>query len=99
MERPPHDQELADKGECLCFKCHIQGLTIGLPKDYPSRTWRKMKRRETLNSWERGIPTDSRGMPWLDATGAPMGAKKVAENRHSIAETARRRKNAAPQTP
>jgi len=42
------------------------------------------------NEWERGIPTDHRGVPFLDSTGTVIGVKKYAENRHAL-EAERRR--------
>jgi hypothetical protein len=43
------------------------------------------------NSWERGIATDARGMPYRDeATGAPITVKRFAENRSRYEEALRR---------
>ena len=43
------------------------------------------------NSWEKGIATDARGMPYRDeTTGAPITVKRFAENRHRYEEALRR---------
>jgi len=44
--------------------------TRGRPKDKPLH-----------NSWERGIPRDARGMPYLDKNGAVVHQKEYSENR------------------
>lgn len=42
------------------------------------------------NNWERGVVTDGRGVPMLDATGERIGVKQYAENKHAF-EAERRR--------
>lgn len=42
------------------------------------------------NSWERGIPTDHRGVPFLDAGGEVIRVKQYAKDRHKL-EAERRR--------
>lgn len=43
----------------------------------------KPKDRDSGNRWERGIPTDERGMPYLDAHGTKVGNKKFSETRRN----------------
>ena len=42
------------------------------------------------NEWERGIPTDHRGVPFLDASGDVIRVKQYAQDRHKL-EAERRR--------
>lgn len=72
--------------ECsACWKDRIGSIQIGQGST-PSRTVRKGDRpkdRPNYNDWEKGRPTDSRGMPYLDSHGAAVGVKKLAETRHN----------------
>jgi hypothetical protein len=43
-----------------------------------------------MNSWEKGIATDHRGLPYLDGqTGNPIPIKKFADNRSKYEEAIR----------
>lgn len=44
------------------------------------------------NSWEAGIPTDERGMPYLDERLMPIGNKKFAQTYRRKHEEARRQR-------
>lgn len=73
--------------ECRdCFKARIGSIAVA-GSATPSRvTARKRgtkpKDREASNRWERGQPTDHRGMPYLDEKGVRVNTKKLAETRH-----------------
>ncbi len=97
-ERPPHDPELGEA--CECFSCHINGLTIGLPRDFKSRTYRGEPRRPN-NSYEKGIPVsirpDGSRMPYLTANGDTMGQKEFDRKRHLIDDNRRKLESTASQ--
>lgn len=78
--------------ECLCFKCKIKTIQLA-PSATPSRTYRPQKPREHNNSWERGTPTDERGMPFIKANGDVLKQKEYSENRSKIEEHRRKLKN------
>lgn len=73
-----------------CATCRL--LTVELsPAATPSKTRRVGSLgSRNRNSWERGIPTDNRGMPVLREDGSPMRAKEYAERRREIDESRRR---------
>lgn len=74
-----------------CFGCKIQNVNFD-PRAMPSRRNRiPPKAKEPLNSWNRGVPRDSRGMPYLDPGDlSPIGQKKFSENRSQIDEARRK---------
>jgi hypothetical protein len=71
-----------------CFKCKIKTIQVS-PSATPSRTWRPQKGPKEVNSWEKGIPRDERGMPIIKSDGSPMGQKEYSEKRTQI-EAAKR---------
>ena len=98
-ERPSHDDERCATGE-QCFRCHVRGLTLGLPKDMPTRTdYVKNTQPVYENAYERGLPTSRRPdgsvMPYLRADGDPMFQREfdqkkrlIDQNRHRIEASA-----------
>lgn len=66
---------------------------MGKPSDFATRTPGKAPPRKPNNSYERGVPVDSRGMPVLTANGDYMRQKEHDRKRHLIEETRRRRLN------
>lgn len=64
------------------FGCKIRTIQFD-PRAMPTRR-NTVEPRRPDPAWERGIPTDNRGMPWLDETLSPIGTKKFAERRHEI---------------
>ena len=76
-----------DGTECReCFKEHLRSVRIA-PGATPSRVQARRRGtaptdREAKNGWERGEPTDDRGMPYLDEHGVRVNTKKLAETRH-----------------
>ena len=74
-----------------CFGCKVQTVQVS-PAATPTRTGAYRKPARTPdNSWEKGIPTDNRGMPTLlPGTFDPAGEKFVAQNRRLIEESRRR---------
>lgn len=74
-----------------CWKCLEQRgciQTIQLaPSATPSRNEdgrRKHPPRTPDPSWEKGIATDHRGMPYLKPDLTPMGVKEAAQKRSSF---------------
>lgn len=70
-----------------CFGCKIRTINLS-PAATPSRRNSKTPRESTNNSWEKGIPTDSRGMPYLDSNLNVIGQKRWAETERRKFETA-----------
>jgi len=66
-----------------------RGLSVA-PSATPSRSSnRKFVPPATPNnSYERGIPRDSRGMPYLDENGGVMGQREFNSKQRQIEETA-----------
>ena len=81
--RPKHDDSLGE--DCECFRCHCLSITTS-PYATPTRLNPKAAPRTPDNAWERGIPTDHRGMPFLEKGGDFMGQKEFSERRHEIEE-------------
>lgn len=79
MARPEHNPDVTD---CECFGCHIRSVQWS-PAATPTRRNHLPSRRPS-NSWERGTPTDNRGMPLLGPDLKPIGQKKYSENRSTI---------------
>lgn len=65
-----------------CFGCKIQSIQFD-PRAMPTRR-NKVEPRRPDPAWERGIPTDNRGMPYLRKDLSPMGVKEFAEKSHQI---------------
>jgi hypothetical protein len=80
-----------------CFGCRIQTIQIS-PYATPSRLRPHIAPRKPENSWEKGVPTDSRGMPFLKTDGSPMGQKEFSEKRRLI-DAHRRRLHNEPAKP
>jgi hypothetical protein len=76
-----------------CFGCKVKSITFS-PYATPTRLNPRRPPRQPNPAWERGVPTDARGMPFLRKDGTPMGVKEYAENRHAIEEHRRRLHNA-----
>lgn len=86
MTNPHRSCEHAEQ-ECVpCFQQRIRSVAVAAsatPSRHISRKRGQVpKDRPALNGWERGIPTDSRGMPFLDEAGAVRRNKAVAQHRH-----------------
>lgn len=71
-----------------CFGCKIQSIQFD-PRAMPNRR-NKVEPRRPNPAWERGVPTDNRGMPYLRKDGTPMGVKEFSQNRRLIEEHRRR---------
>ena len=91
-ERPAHDPQLGEA--CECFPCHIGSLTLGLPKDFPSKTYSKAEPRRADNSYAKGIPTsrrpDGSEMPYLRSDGEVMYQNEFDRKRHLVKDNLRR---------
>ena len=72
-----------------CFGCKLQSVQFN-PYATPGMLRPHIAPRKPENSWEKGVPTDSRGMPFLKTDGTPMGQKEYSESRSKI-EAHRRR--------
>lgn len=92
-ERPLHDDERCATGN-QCFRCHVRGLTLGLPKDMPSRTDYVKNAPQYDNAYERVVPTirrpDGSAMPYIRADGDPMFQREFDQKRHLIDDNRRR---------
>lgn len=71
-----------------CFRCKIKTIQVS-PSATPSRTYRPQKGLKEVNSWEKGIPLDSRNMPLIKKDMTPVGQKEYSEKRSQI-EAAKR---------
>jgi hypothetical protein len=77
-----------------CRTCKYRTIRLSntcTPSKSPSLAAPKRERP----SWESGIATDHRGVPYLDQ-GRTIGVKQFAENRSKYEEAIRRNKTAAP---
>ena len=89
MERPrKHYGQHED-----CFGCKLHSIQWD-PRAMPSRK-SSAPPRTPNPAWERGVPTDNRGMPFLNAEGKEMGQKEFSQKRSQI-EANRRRLRQAP---
>lgn len=75
--------------ECRsCFKERIGSIQVGASATASRFISRDRSRggrpkdKEPDNRWEKGRPTDHRGMPYLDSEGARIGVKQLAETRN-----------------
>ncbi len=99
-ERPAHDPERG--ADCECFACHIGSLTLGLPKDFPTRSYSKAEPRRPDNSYAKGIPVshrpDGSRMPYLTASGDLMGQREFDRKRHLIDDNRQRLEQSSAQS-
>ena len=79
-----------------CFPCKLRSIQIS-PYATPTRQSHRPSPppRGNQNSWEKGIVTDSRGMPQLDSKGEPMSVKAFGEQRSQIEEHKRKLRQTA----
>lgn len=84
------------EGERLCFRHKVAywretgGLQVA-PSVFPTRTPNIQKPRESMNSWERGIAKDERGVPYLRPENLePMGVHEYASRRSELEEGRRK---------
>jgi hypothetical protein len=68
-----------------CKNCMLErwGSVTSAASATPSRRINRdrPKDKPLYNSWEAGVPTDGRGMPFLNEHGAVVHQKEYAENR------------------
>lgn len=81
-----------------CRVCKFATIQLA-PSCFPSKPRRFGKPRDPLNSWEKGIVKDERGLPLLKGVGQPISVKEYAENRHSIEAKRTALKQGAVKTP
>ena len=68
-----------------CDHCWLSGTIQLSPKATPSkRSTAPPSVHVSRNSWEAGIATDERGMPFLGKGDQPIGVKEYGERRHEI---------------
>lgn len=65
-----------------CFGCKVQSVQWS-PSATPSRR-NSVPPRPSQNQWEKGVATDSRGMPLLNDKGSAIGLHELASNRSTI---------------
>lgn len=75
-----------------CFGCKLVSINFD-PYATPGMLRPHIPARKPENSWEKGVPTDSRGMPFLKTDGSPMGQKEYSEKRRLIDANRRRLHN------
>lgn len=66
-----------------CLACKLSGTIQLSPKATPSKR-SLVPPAGSKNSWEAGIATDERGMPFLGKGDAPIGVKEYANRRSEI---------------
>lgn len=85
--------------ECTddCYGCKLNSLQFD-GSWMPTRHKYDIKHppRTPEPAWERGIPTDSRGMPVLKPDLSPMGQKEYSQKRTLIEEAKRKYANTPP---
>ena len=78
------------ESECVpCFQERIRSVAVAgsaTPSRRPVSFGKRPKDKPVYNNWEKGTPTDSRGMPYLDEHGVSVNTKKLAETRHKYRE-------------
>lgn len=89
----------AAAGECPddCLECKTASIVVGAQVgiDSRGRKFGELGFKDT-NSWERGVPTDSKGMPFIDTVdGHVIGQKEASERHREIDATMRRNHHAA----
>ena len=72
-----------------CQHCRLSGTIQISPKATPSKR-SLAPPAAPRNSWEAGIATDERGMPFLGKGMQPIGVKEYGERRSEIEEHRRR---------
>ena len=75
-------------GEADDFGCRVKHFSVN-PYAMTSRLHGSKAPKPPNNVWERGIPTDQRGMPYLEKGGDAMGQKEFSERRHEIEQKRR----------
>jgi hypothetical protein len=97
-DRPEHDDEICPTLDRPCFGCHTGSLTVGLGRDFPTRTRSKTPPRVSDNSYNKGIPVMERPggtvMPYLRKDGETMGQREFDQKRRQIEENRRKAHNA-----
>lgn len=84
--------ELCGDGNCRVFshKLHAwrqRGMNVA-PSATPTRTANRpfVPPATPNNAYERGVPRDHRGMPYLDTAGGVMGQREYDQKRRQIEE-------------
>lgn len=65
-----------------CFGCKVRSIQFS-PACTPTRR-NNVPPPPPQNQWEKGVATDSRGMPYLDEKLNPIGLQHLADNRSKI---------------
>lgn len=81
-----------------CETCRLRSLQVS-PAATPTKT-RQIAPigSKNLNSWERGVKCDERGVPYLRSNGDQISVKEYGEQRHAIdALIAEKHRSPAPQ--
>jgi hypothetical protein len=87
-----------DSGSAVCVEHEVPCVKVMTP---PMISQAATPNRERVggppagnsNSWERGVPHDDRGMPFLGRDGAPIGQKEYSQRRSEIDDWRRRLQN------
>ena len=81
----------------MCFRHKLLSVQFS-PSCTPTRR-NNIPPKVADNSYAKGIPTDSRGMPFLDKNLEPIGQRQFDRERRKIDETLRRYHNTPPAPP
>lgn len=65
-----------------CFGCKVHSIQVS-PSAMPSRR-NNIAPARPMNSWERGVLKDERGLPVRRASGDVIGLHEYASDRHRI---------------
>lgn len=76
-----HRQHRGQHGES-CFGCKVHSIQVS-PSAMPSRR-NSIAPARPMNSWERGVVRDDRGLPVRRENGDVIGLHEYSGNRHEI---------------
>lgn len=92
----PEGHEHSADGDADCWGCHIYSIQFEIIRPL---TLKSPPPRVVEDSYAKGVPTDHRGVPFVDSALNPLGQRKVNEKRHLIEDTLRSRHNLRDGTP
>lgn len=89
-----HDERHPRRDVDGCPTCKMLSVRLS-DKALPTKRRSSAPPKPGSNSWERGIATDHRGVPYLDGNGSMIGVKQFAQNRSRYEEQIRRNRAGA----
>lgn len=76
-----------------CLTCRYRSVRLSAAAT-PTKTRSAAAPHRPNASWETGVATDHRGVPYLKADGGYIGVKEFGERRHVYEDAIRRNRNA-----